>query len=319
MQGSRRTAPRAAGALATAAIVLVAGAATSAFARRPAPNYHYEVSVQASSPWPEMRRDRRNTGASPVRSTYRGDRPWGFQTGRGIFSTPIVGGNGDVYVGSADSWFYAIRPNGKRSWKLKTGYEIDSAAVIGAYSTRLRTSPITVGSADEHLYHVRSTRRHMARRRRVIWAYKAPKISTGGQIVDWWEGNAEIGFGGTIYAGNPDGAAYAFNPNGTVRWRFVASNSVWTVPAFARDGTSYWGSLERNVYALDYRSKKVWCFPQFGLTLYSPALGRDGTLYVGSFDSRLYALDSRTGSMKWFFPTSDHVYSSPALAEDTHG
>ena len=173
MQGSRRTAPRAAGALATAAIVLVAGAATSAFARRPAPNYHYEVSVQASSPWPEMRRDRRNTGASPVRSTYRGDRPWGFQTGRGIFSTPIVGGNGDVYVGSADSWFYAIRPKGKLSWKLKTGYEIDSAAVIGAFDRKLRTSPITFGSADERLYHIRSERRRLSRKRRIIWAYRA--------------------------------------------------------------------------------------------------------------------------------------------------
>src|SRR5437763_16126424 len=107
MQGSRRTAPRAAGALATAAIVLVAGAATSAFARRPAPNYHDEVSVQARSPWPEMRRDRRNTGASPVRSTDRGDRPWGYQPGRGTVSTPIVGGNGDVYDDSAACWCYA--------------------------------------------------------------------------------------------------------------------------------------------------------------------------------------------------------------------
>src|SRR2546423_10821085 len=148
MQGRRGSAL----AIAVGAAAIAAGSATAAPAR-PAPvNYHYEVPVQASSPWPEMRRDRRNTAASPIRSVYHGDRPWGFRTGRGIFSTPIVGGNGDVYVGSADSWFYAIRPNGKRSWKLKTGYEIDSAAVIGAYSTRLRTSPITVGSADEHLY-----------------------------------------------------------------------------------------------------------------------------------------------------------------------
>ncbi|TMM10412.1 MAG: PQQ-like beta-propeller repeat protein, partial [Actinobacteria bacterium] len=227
----------------------------------------------------------------------------------------IVAGDGSVLVGSADSWFYGIGPNGKLRWKLKTGYEIDSAGVIGAYDRRLHTSPITVGSADEHLYHLRSGRRQ----RRVIWAYKAPKISTSGQLVDWWEGNAEIGFGGTIYAGNTDGAAYAFNPNGTVRWRFVAGNSVWTVPAFARDGTSYWGSLDRNVYALDSRGKEVWSFPTLGFVISSPALGNDGTLYIASFDSRLYALDSKTGALKWTFPTTDHVYSSPALAEDAHG
>ena len=40
--------------------------------------YRYEVPVQRSSPWPEMRHDRRNTAASPVEAAYHGDRPWGF-------------------------------------------------------------------------------------------------------------------------------------------------------------------------------------------------------------------------------------------------
>ncbi|MBV9212895.1 MAG: PQQ-like beta-propeller repeat protein [Actinobacteria bacterium] len=321
MQGRRGSAsgPGLAALAAVAAAAVIGLSAATGAASGAAPNYHYEVPVQASSPWPEMRRDRRNTGASPIRSIYHGDRPWGFRTGRGIFSTPIVGGDGDVYVGSADSWFYAIRPNGRLSWKLRTGYEIDSAGVIGAFDKQLGTSPITFGSADENLYHVRPDRRRLSRSGRIIWAYHAPKISTGGQIVDWWEGNAEIGFGGTIYAGNTDGAAYAFNPNGTFRWRFVAGNSVWTVPAFARDGTSFWGSLDRNVYALDSNGKQVWSFPTLGFIISSPALGNDGTLYIGSFDSRMYALDSRTGAPKWYFATADHVYSSPALAEDAHG
>src|SRR5438067_6852149 len=122
MQGGRGSATRLVPALVAAAVILGAAATTGvSAAARPFVDYHYEVPVQASSPWPEMRRDRRNTGASPIRSIYRGDRPWALRTGRGIFSTPIVGGNGDVYVGSADSWFYAIRPSGKLSWKLKTG------------------------------------------------------------------------------------------------------------------------------------------------------------------------------------------------------
>src|SRR5690242_18489063 len=115
MQGTRGTASRTAGLVVLGALIVAAAAGTSAAARSPAPHSRYEVPVQASSPWPEMRRDRRNTGASPIRSIYHGDRPWGFQTGRGIFSTPVVGGNGDIYVGSADSWFYAIRPSGRLS------------------------------------------------------------------------------------------------------------------------------------------------------------------------------------------------------------
>ena len=93
-----------------------------------------------------MRRDRRNTGASPVRGRYRaGERPWAFRTGKGIFSTPVIGGDGSVYVGSADTWFYAVGPRGKLRWRFKTGEIIDSAATIGRYDPRLRTSPITVG------------------------------------------------------------------------------------------------------------------------------------------------------------------------------
>ena len=43
------------------------------------------------SPWPEMRHDMHNTAQSPIRATYRGDRPWSFKTQRGNFSTPVIG------------------------------------------------------------------------------------------------------------------------------------------------------------------------------------------------------------------------------------
>lgn len=300
------------------AAALALGAALAAPAGAGA--YQYEVPVQATSPWPEMRHDHRNTASSPVRARYRGERPWAFRTGKGIFSTPFIGGDGTVYVGSADTRFYAIAPNGRRRWSFKTGNIIDSAGVIGAYDPRLRTNPITFGSGDEYLYHLRSDRRRMSRRARTIWRLKAPDVSVQGQIVDWWEGNAEIGPGGTIYAGNTDGTAYAINPNGKIRWGFHAGNSVWTAAAFGEDGMSYWGSLDLNVYALDGHGKKVWSTSTVGFVVSSPALSRDGeTLYIASFDSRLYALDAHTGAVRWFFPTSDHVYSSPALQEDAKG
>ena len=60
-----------------------------------------------------MRHDSRNTGVSPIVGRYRGDRPWAFRTGRGIFSTPVIGGDGTVYVGSADTYFYAIAADGQ--------------------------------------------------------------------------------------------------------------------------------------------------------------------------------------------------------------
>ncbi len=66
------------------------------------------VPLDASSPWPEMRHDPRNSGFASIDGTYRGDRPWTFSTGRGIFSTPVSGGDGTVYVGSADDMLYHV-------------------------------------------------------------------------------------------------------------------------------------------------------------------------------------------------------------------
>src|SRR6516225_5385385 len=82
--------------------------AAGASARDPrAPDFHYDIPVQADSPWPEFRHDRYNTGNAAVAGVYNGDRPWAFRTGKGIFSPPIVDRDGTAYVGSADQNFYA--------------------------------------------------------------------------------------------------------------------------------------------------------------------------------------------------------------------
>ena len=94
------------------------------------------VPLDSSSPWPEMRRDSRNTGSSPIVARYHGDRPWSFKTARGIFSTPVIGGDGTIYVGSADTYFYAISKSGRLRWRLRTGGLIDAAGALSAFDPR---------------------------------------------------------------------------------------------------------------------------------------------------------------------------------------
>ncbi len=283
--------------------------------------FSYDVPVQARSPWPEMRRDSRNTAASPIRGRFRGDRPWAFATSRGIFSTPVIGGDGTLYVGSADHYFYALRPDGRLLWKFRTGGIIDSAAAIGRHVKRLRSAPITVGSGDERLYHLR-TNPHLPRGRRIVWSFAPTLPPSGGQQVSWWEGNPAIGPGGTIYDGNTGGAAYAINPDGTQRWATTRGQSVWTTPAFgqgAEAGNTFWGSVDLYVFSLDQNGRQRWQTFTPGYITSSPALGSDGTVYVGSFDHKLYALDPATGQVRWAFPTDAHIYSSPALASSPNG
>src|SRR5581483_9476054 len=137
--------------------------------------------ARAASPWPEMRHDSTNSGLSTIPAAYHGDRPWSFTTGAGLFITPVVDGNGMVYFGSADHNFYALTRNGNVCWKLQAGNIIDAAAALDRSQ---RT--VTIGSADDNLYHLSTNPRA---RRRVAWTYHATLPPVPGQLVDWWDDN----------------------------------------------------------------------------------------------------------------------------------
>ena len=151
-----------------------------------------QIPLDASSPWPVMRHDPRNTGSSPIVARYGGQRPWAFRTGRGIFSTPLIGGDGTVYIGSADTNFYAIRPDGRLRWRIKTGGIIDASGVLSAVDPRLGSAPLTFGSGDDRLYHVTTPSRGKPR---ILWTFRASVPPVAGQTVDWWEGSLALGPG----------------------------------------------------------------------------------------------------------------------------
>jgi len=294
-------------AIAVVAAVLATAGSASAHASR----CGVAFPSRTSSPWPSMRHDFHNTGLSTTPAVYHGDRPWSFTTDAGLFITPVVGGNDLVYFGSADHNFYALTPRGKLCWKLATGNVIDAAAALDRSQ---RT--VTIGSADDYLYHLNA---NPGARRRVIWRYYATRPPVAGQLVDWWEDDIAYGPDGNLYTGNTGGIVYSFTPGGHLRWTFTAGNSVWTMPAFGPNGTTYWGSVDRNIYALDSTGRQAWSTPTLGFVISSPAIGSDGTVYIGSFDSKLYALDPSTGLPRWTFGTNDHIYSSPALGHDALG
>lgn len=261
-----------------------------------------------ATPWTEMRRDRRNTGSSPAPANYTGDVPWRHVTGRGVFTTPVIGPDGAVYIGSADGLFYAFESDGRLRWTFETGGVIDSAALV-------TDDRVTFGSGDGFLYQLR-TERELAGADRMVWRFAARAPEGSGQQVSWWEGNVEAGPDGLLLAGNTAGHAYAVDAQGEEKWSYPTGNAVWTAAAVGGDGTSYWGSLDFCVHAVDRNGVARWVAPTFGFVVSSPALSLDGVLYVGSFDGLLYALDASTGATHWTFATADSIYSSPALLED---
>ncbi|HNE87838.1 MAG TPA: PQQ-binding-like beta-propeller repeat protein, partial [Actinomycetota bacterium] len=210
-----------------------------------------ESRTEPGAPWPTMRHDLRNTGASDLRGLDPGTKPWSFQTGKGIFSTPVIAADGTIYVGSADHNLYGLSEEGEEVWRFETGEIIDTAPAL------LDDDTLIIGSGDENMYKV-STDPAIPSHQRVVWTFKPTLPTVEGQLVNWWEGSPNVGPDGVIYQGNTGGGAYAVNPDGTEKWAYQAQNSVWTVPSMDDSGTTFWGSVDLRLFALNADGTQKW-------------------------------------------------------------
>ena len=76
-----------------------------------------------------------------------GTKLWEFDTGHVVASSPAIGSDGTVYVGSFNKKLYAINgKTGVKLWEFETGNTVNSSPAIGSDGT------IYVGSVDGNLY-----------------------------------------------------------------------------------------------------------------------------------------------------------------------
>ncbi len=76
-----------------------------------------------------------------------------------------------------------------------------------------------------------------------------PDLSTSKWSYDGdVESSPAVSSDGTIYAGSSNNNTYAFNPDGTLKWKYKTGNSVFSSPAVA-GGITFIGSRDGKVYA----------------------------------------------------------------------
>ena len=68
-----------------------------------------------------------------------------------MHSSPAIGSDGTIYVGSEDNNLYAINPDGTKKWAFDTGDDVNSSPAIG------RDGTIYFGSLDGNLYAIKSS------------------------------------------------------------------------------------------------------------------------------------------------------------------
>jgi len=222
-----------------------------------------------------------------------GTEKWRFETGDAVASSPAIGSDGTIYVGSSDGYVYAINPNGTQKWRFQTGNTILSSPAIGYDGV------LYIGSRDSRVYAINPDGTEK-------WQFL-----TGASV----DSSPTIGLDGTIYIGSKDHNLYAINPDGTKRWQFSTSGQVDSSPTLGPDNTIYVGSCDGNLYAVNPDGNEKWKFLTGGVVFSSPAIGSDGTIYVGSYDENLYAINP-DGSKKWECYIDGNLDSSPVIGPD---
>lgn len=126
-----------------------------------------------------------------------GTKLWDFTTGNRIESSPAIGADGTIYVGSWDNKLYAVDASGSNKWSITVGG--------GSSGTWFMSSPaigpdgtVYVGSNDRSVYAIRTNGT-------IRWSF---------QTGSWIAASPAIARDGTVYIPSGDSKLYAINRNG---------------------------------------------------------------------------------------------------------
>ena len=148
----------------------------------------------ADSPWPMFHRDTTHMGSIQCRASDKALLAWSYATGDALLSSPSIGINKGICVGSYDNNLYSLASNGALVWSYSTSDDIFSSPSIAYDGT------MYIGSADSNVYAVSSDGS-------LLWSY-----SCSNEV----NSSPTIGRKGHIYVGSNDEMLYAFVGQPTV-------------------------------------------------------------------------------------------------------
>jgi outer membrane protein assembly factor BamB len=232
-----------------------------------------------------------------------------------MHSTPAIGKDGTIFIGSSNGILYAVNPNGSLKWAYNTmNYFVETSPSIGSDGTIYIASTTSVGKGRLYAIDPLGT---------LKWFFEtAKRIQWSSPAIDSHD---------TIYVGCDDAKLYAIGPNGTIRWTYNTGAINDSSPAIGADGTIYLSASypSDKLFAIHADGSIKWIYQNYldGMKLRSSvAIGSDGTIYAGSSSylnkGHLYAINPN-GTDKWRFEIigiggggSGQVGPSPAIGPD---
>ena len=213
------------------------------------------------------------------------------------WSTPAIGANGTLYLGSGiglTGSLVAVDPAGSVRWVLDGLDGISSSPAIGPDGTIYVAGGRHVHAVDP--------------RGEIRWTYE-----TAGRTFGF--SSPAVASDGTIYVGGDDHALHAVNRDGSPRWTFKASDRVWSPSSIGPDGAIYFGTLDGLLHAVNPDGSERWSVSVSHTSVQSaPSIGPDGAIYV--LGTGLYAINP-DGSIRWHFHSRTSGYwTTPILGAD---
>lgn len=270
-----------------------------------------------------------------------GAKRWSVSLGNRVYSTPLVGDDGGIYVGSDSKKLFGISAAGAVLWKIELDGEADTGAVFGkdgnvvfaagsqvlaarrggdiawrfSAKGKVFTAPavtddglVVFGSQDDHVYALRADGS-------LAWA-----VDLGADV----DGAPAIGDDGAIFVGTDKGEIVRLDATGNIAWRTtVTTGYVRGVLSVARNGDVVVGTygplprlvrvapdgIVRGAFAIRGTGAK-----EFGI--HGGALeDADGTLFFGAQDDAIYAVGT-DGAVRFRHATKADVDAPLTLLSD---
>lgn len=266
-------------------------------------------------------------------------------------STPTIGVNGVLYLGTTGSWrstghkLIAIHKDGKVEWEVN----VENLTTYQPVLDNDGTVYITTHGSMLFAVNLRGEVKWVYKKKYEFWS--VPIISENGTIYigsgenrlysltrDGKEtGSILVGHGGSQFAPIIDennniylctnidnrNKLLAIGPEMQIRWEFLPQQGdVVTNPALSNNGILYMmGNYERLI-AIDRKGHLQWECSIDGFTTHNPPIvGFDGTIFTGTFsnvDGKYFSWISAInpdGSKKWVYQFEDEVLSSFVLGD----
>lgn len=134
---------------------------------------------------------------------------------------------------------------------------------------------------------------------KINWTFSVPYEEPGNNRIKQFWGKPAIDKDGNVYINNQNGYMYAFNKDGTEKWKLKMDGNNYRTNIIGSDGTIY--NASGKLHAINPDGTEKWAasttagsYSSFG----EPVIDKDGTIYtMNDVDNKLYAFNP-DGSLK---------------------